>query len=293
MSKEKIKNSSTVETASKITNKTGFGAYVLTLTMTLSLMASFFMPIIASAEENERSIPRDVNPMPLRIETKSEIMELRDDRMEARKEIKAEARDDRKEIRIEVKASGQIGASTTRAALQENRQMMLKALRENASTTREEIKAKREELKVKLEARREEIKNEIKKRLDDNAKNRIEKRIENVYGSFSNRIERLVNADAALTAKVNASQSEGVYLETTISLLTTAQGLLSKAKLDVEATKGIVIDELTTETSKEQIRLIIKTANESIVAAAKAYKDAVQNYRAVLQAHSTTSVEVQ
>lgn len=189
--------------------------------------------------------------------------------------------------RGEMRPGGPAGATSTKrmvlppGAIRASSTIDLKALR--ASTTiaikgsREEfqkdIQARREALKKQLEARKVE-KNEKKQKLDEKKKNVVNSALKNIYDRLQNKIAQLANIDARLNAKVAELKAKGNDTSTTTAFLVSAKVALEKAQIDVDATKALSAEQTATSTSREILKSLVKTAEESIKSAKDAYMKA-------------------
>ncbi|MES3005614.1 MAG: hypothetical protein V4664_01560 [Patescibacteria group bacterium] len=167
-----------------------------------------------------------------------------------------------------IRATTTAGTSTIRQALKENRQTTVQALQTNQATFRASIEARQAELKTKIKS----IIAEKKTKLEDAARERAMKHLKSIFNNLTARISRLQNADQKLATRINEATTAGANMSTTTSLYTIAQTSLEKARTDVEAARAAVSEEISLETSKEVLRTLVKTAEDSIKIAAEAYK---------------------
>ena len=197
-------------------------------------------------------------------------------RADARMEAKAEIKDMREERR----------ESMSKSNTQERR-----------ASSSEEIRAMRVEIKSKIDARKADLKTEIAslkaehkaavaKRLDTKAKERVEKTITTVYKKLTERIQSLTKVDAEIARRITmfSSATTSVSAEAlaqTVALQVTAKELLANAKVDVEATKTVISTEVNATTTKEIIRALVVKSENSIKAAAEAYKKTLEMLRTI------------
>ncbi len=193
--------------------------------------------------------------------TKTEIKDLRTGiNKENRASTSAAIRDIRQDRKEDLKANH---ASTT------------EALRANRASTTEAVKAKREGLLKDIKAR----KNDKKQKLANDARQRIEKVIGEIYAKLNTQIARLTRVDATLGAKIATLRTSGTDVTATEALYVTAQTAFAKAKVDVMATASVAHEQAATSTSKEILKGLAKTAETSIKTAAEAYKKVAESIR--------------
>lgn len=228
----------------------------------------------------------------------------RKDALEVRKEIRAGAQIEKKEIKRiasstkrmilnnrdgELKeAQGQIRAirASTTEALRSIRASTTSALKINREELLKDIEAKREALKKQFEVKFEikngkkiEKKTEKKERLEKKAEEKVKKTLENIYTRLSNRLAELVKIETKITERINVLKAKGVNTTTSSTLLISAHTALTKAQIDVEATKSIAIEQTATSTSKEILKSLVQSAEVSIKTTADAYKKVAESLR--------------
>jgi hypothetical protein len=150
---------------------------------------------------------------------------------------------------------------TTIANLKANIEQRITALKTN-------IEARKAEIEKKIAAK----KDEIKTKLAAKAQERIKKLLENIYGKLNNKIEKLSEIDAKILAKINTAEVNGVNVAAAKVQYTVAKAALDKAIVDLSATKTASIDQTSIQTSKDALRSLVKTAEDSIKAAGAEYR---------------------
>jgi hypothetical protein len=160
-------------------------------------------------------------------------------------------------------------------------------------------------IKVKMDARKAEIKGKIEARKDENkvkleakAKDRVKALLANVFKMLSNQIDRLSKVDKRIGEKIAALQTSGIDVTAMNTQYVIAQTALAKAKVDVEATSSISTEQADTETSKEALRSLVKTAEDSIKAAGAEYRKVIalmpkEAPKGEVEAQTSTSTNVQ
>ncbi|HEY1037568.1 MAG TPA: hypothetical protein VGE62_03205 [Candidatus Paceibacterota bacterium] len=196
--------------------------------------------------------------------------------------INAESRKDMREERRDI-------ASTSKAEAIEKARLRVESFRENRAERMSEVRAKKDAILAELKVR----KDDKKQKLAADAKVRIENRMTNVYERLTRHVESITKADARISIRVNEVVASGTIAADLQNLHAAAQIALAKAKVDIEATKGIALEQLNaSSTSKEALKSVVKTAEASIKAAAQAYKEvllALKPYAPKRNATSTAS----
>jgi rRNA maturation endonuclease Nob1 len=135
-----------------------------------------------------------------------------------------------------------------------------------------EMKKKYEVRKAELKSKIETRKGEIKIKLEDKAKERVKNILANMWKMLNNQLDRLSKADARIGEKLASLKEKGLDVSKASAQYTVAQTALAKAKLDVEATSSLSSEQAETDTSKETLRSLVKTASDSIKSAGAEYR---------------------
>ena len=93
---------------------------------------------------------------------------------------------------------------------------------------------------------------------------------------LNNQLDRLSKADARIGEKLDSLKAKGVDVSASSAQYIVAQTALAKAKVDVEATSSLSTEQAGTETSKETLRSLVKTATDSIRSAGAQYKEVIK-----------------
>jgi hypothetical protein len=179
----------------------------------------------------------------------------------------------------------------------------IKTLRnEKAKNVKAEIEQKKTEMKASIEKRTTELKanidakkaeitkqiankkDEIKKKLDTKAQEKVKTNLDKIYTNLSGKITKLSEIDAKILVKINADKTAGVDTTKALAQYTIAKTALDKAITNVSATKTISIDQTSIQTSKETLRALVKTAEDSI-------KNAGVEYRKIVPLTTQNKVE--
>lgn len=142
---------------------------------------------------------------------------------------------------------------------------------------KEKIDSKRTEIKKEIEEFKKTKQESREKKLDDNSKEKVQKQIGLIYTKLQAKIVKLSKIDSDLTRKIAvrtsySGTSSAETIATIKSLQLASQDLLVKARVDVEGTKITIDREVSSTTTKEVIRLLVKKAEESIKTTAESYK---------------------
>jgi hypothetical protein len=252
------------------------------LSVILSLLL-ILMPVAAvSANEG------DATSTTPRIDARMDAHgDMRDIRVEAKAKadvIKKDAKDDRRNIIENAKLGTSTSSSTKQdlgAALHANAVRKVEALKENMDARKKALEARRVELKAQIDKIKAEQKDARMKKLDEKAKERVAGKLNDIYKNLDERIARLTKVDVEVAARITKIGSSSVDISAAAALLVTAQTALSKAKTDVDATKAALAAEANASTSKEAIRALVKTAEDSIKAAGAAYQKVIEAIKAL------------
>lgn len=177
-------------------------------------------------------------------------------------------------------------ASTT-SALKENRAAAITAFKANRTELKNDIQEKRDELKKKIEAR----KNEKKQRLDEKKRENVVKALENIFKRLDGNVEKVVTIDGRLTTKINELQVAGTDVSDATALITSAKEALSKAQIDIAAAQALANEQAATSTSKEILKSLINTAEESVKSAVSSYRKVAEGIQQYLGSQSTKEDE--
>lgn len=151
----------------------------------------------------------------------------------------------------------------------------IKSEGELSDDKKDEIKADAAARKAEIKAKMDLRKGEIKIKLEAKAKERVKALLENIFKKLNGQIEKLSNIDKKIGEKISSLSSSGVDVTAMQAQYVIAQTALAKAKVDVAATSSLSIDQTDASTSKETLRSLVKTAEESIRAAGKEYKKVI------------------
>lgn len=236
----------------------------------IALLIAVALPGFTLAEEDHSSsTDHEATSSGKLVPIRKEFRDNRQDILEASKGAKKKILEERKAL----------GASSTleqkknfREAIKENNEKRVEALKENREKMKTDIEARKKE----LESQRKAKKDEKKLKLDQKAKERVQKTIENIFTRLNERLNKLSSVDAKIATKLSALSAAGKDTSSTTPLYTKAQTALLKAKTDVGAAKAASLDQIATTTSKEAFRSFVKTAEDSIKAAGKAYQDVLR-----------------
>ena len=149
---------------------------------------------------------------------------------------------------------------------------------------RSNIEAKKTEVKKIIS----ENKDVIKKKLETKSQEKVKTTLAKIYTNLDAKIERLTDVDTKILAKIDDSTTKGVDMTASKAQYTIAKKALDKAITDIAATKAVSIDQTSVQTSKEAIRALVKTAEDSIKAAGAEYRRIIP---LILPGQSTNNVE--
>ena len=187
----------------------------------------------------------------------------------------------------------------------EQKATQIKALRdENAKNVKVEIDQKKAEIKASIEKRTAELKtnidtkkaeitkqiaakkDEIKKKLDTKAQEAVKTNLDKIYTNLSSKITKLSEIDAKILVRINADKTKGLDTTKAEAQYKIAKAALDKAITDVAATKTVSIDQTSIKTSKDTLRALVKTPQDSI-------KNAGEEYRKIIPFLSPEPIKVE
>lgn len=219
------------------------------------------------------------------------MMELRDDAREDMREIRRESKDMRKDRLLDGREDMKM--ATSAEARMKARADMKADMKLNMEQRKAQVEVRKIELKKQIEAKKVENKQLKAKKLDERNKQKVGEKLGKVYARLSERLMGLTRVDAELTMRLNRMATSGVDVAPIRGLQATAQIALAKAKVDVEATKTLAAAEVNSTTTKETLRALVKTAEDSLKAAARAYKTAIDAAKILPKPVAQVQVEAQ
>jgi hypothetical protein len=178
------------------------------------------------------------------------------------------------DLETEVKATGKIQVRDPKM-MASTTVKRIEALKDNQAKMRLTIDARKKEIDLRIKAQLATSTASSTKKLDVQAKARVRQQIENIYKRLTNHINKIVEIDGKVAARINVIAEAGVNVGEIEVQFKKAQAALDKAKADVEATKALAADKTATTTpsvSKDALKTLVKTAEDSIKAALKEYR---------------------
>lgn len=158
----------------------------------------------------------------------------------------------------------------------------IEGLKENKAKMNLTIDARKKEIGLRLKAQLSTSTASSTKKLDVNAKARVRQHIENIYKRLSHHLDMAVEVDGKIAARLTLMSENGIDTNAAETQFKKAQEALEKAKADVAATKSLASDQTATTTasvSKDALKNLVKTAEESIKAAVKEYRATIEIMR--------------
>jgi|GEM_PF-6621621 len=239
--------------------------------------------IPASAQETAAPVQRTVEQ--IRTQQKETVEKARTERVEIRTDAKAQ---------FNVTKEGVRTGSTTKDAIMADRKARVEALKENQAKFKTAMEARRKELSAKLKENKEarSVKLEIA------AKQRINVQLGNIFNRLNQHLEKTIAIDARIAERLNAMDEEGKNVEAAAEQYVKAQAALGKARTDIAAAKALTSEQTATTSpavSKEALRTLVKTADESLKAALVEYRKVVELLKVSVRAEAevTTEAEVE
>jgi len=183
-----------------------------------------------------------------RVQLKQEIQEVKDEMKSVRASTTAAIKDDR-------------------AAFMANLKLRREAALQTFQNMRADIKARIEAFKASSTDARA----RIKVKLETAVKARVEMHLNVILRRFENITDRLSNISTRLATRIETLEGQGKDMSTSIDLLAQADAKLAGAKDDVAKIEAQIKSELSSETSKEELRALIGTAKQSLKDAHSAF----------------------
>lgn len=180
-------------------------------------------------------------------------------------------------------------------------------LREYRGESTDDVKMSQEQkdkMKMEIETRKKDMLKKLnssvdekKKKLEAKAQEKVKKSLMNIFKNLNNQINRLSKVDIKIGERIKTLKEGGADTTLQEAQYVKAQAALAKAKVDVEAANSTSIDQVNNTTSKETIRGLVKTAEESIKAAGKEYMQIIPKLpeakvKTEVDTKSSTSTEV-
>jgi hypothetical protein len=272
-------------------------AYIKTVSAIAFILAfSFVGAQIASAQATTTPPKR---PLEIRKELKQQATTTRRTILQSGKNNAEAIRAEAKERRDEIKEN--TGTSSPLIRLQQlkvNRASTTEALKANRASTTSALRANREEFKKQLDAQKDALKKQLsakksekKKKLAEDARERVEKRVSNIYQRLTKKITDLTQIESRLKMRIDTVAATGKDTTSVNALFVTAQTALQKAQVNVDATKGLLDEQVASSTSKESIKLLVTTAETSIKDTSESFKKVAEGIRTLVGTSTATSTQ--
>lgn len=118
---------------------------------------------------------------------------------------------------------------------------------------------------------------EQKIKLETSASKRVTTNLQKIFSSLAARVARVSSADTKISMRINEARLAGVNVATTTTLFIKAQETLGSTRVTLEAAKQEALAQATSTTSRDIIYSLVKTAEESVRAAATAYVNVIES----------------
>jgi len=115
-------------------------------------------------------------------------------------------------------------------------------------------------------------KDSAKTKLAVKAQKNVNTLLEKIYNNLNSGIQKLKTVDSKIFAKINTAEKAGLNVTRIKDQYTIAKTALDKANADILSTKMSATEQINQETSKETLRALVKTAEDSIKAAGVEYQ---------------------
>lgn len=109
-------------------------------------------------------------------------------------------------------------------------------------------------------------------KLEVKAQERVRVIMNKIYTKINDQLSKLSILDNRMSSKINAFEQEGKDVTTLKAQYTIAKAAIEKARVESISTSTVFSSEISLEISKEDIRSLVKTTEESIKTAGGEYK---------------------
>ena len=185
---------------------------------------------------------------------------------------------DVKNIRMEAQASSTADRMKAQAALKANMTVRVEALKENREQFKTDMEARKEAMSAKIEQQKKQMQ-EKRTKLQEAAKARVQEQLKTIFARFDARVASITQIDTKIATELNTRATAGADTTAATAQYKIAQTALEKAKADIEAAKSLAATEVSADTSKETLRTLVKTAEESLQAATVEYRKTIELLR--------------
>ncbi len=104
------------------------------------------------------------------------------------------------------------------------------------------------------------------------AQKNLKTTIEKIYDEVENKFSKLSIIDSRLSLKINAFEQEGKNVAEIRDQYDTAKTALGNARIEIDSTKNVAFTQIGIQTSKEELRSLVKMAEEKIKLAGEEYR---------------------
>lgn len=141
-------------------------------------------------------------------------------------------------------------------------------LNKKTETIKQDFESKKIEMGKKISAKKD-IK---KKKLDAKAQEKVRVTLEKIYNKLNDQINKLAQAGIKISIQIYGFENDRRDVTDAKAQYNVAKIALEKATSDVLASRIVALGQVTTETSNETFRDLVKTAEESIKTASGEYR---------------------
>jgi len=114
-------------------------------------------------------------------------------------------------------------------------------------------------------------KGDAKTRIAIASQEKVRTLVDNIFNKFNSKISKLSEVDVKVSTKINTLEKSGVNLSEAKAQYVIAKASLDKTTSEVMAIRMVLMEQITTDTSKETFRDLVKKAEESMQATGKEY----------------------
>jgi hypothetical protein len=125
--------------------------------------------------------------------------------------------------------------------------------------------------KTEIEKLLADKKGEVKTRIAIAYQEKVRTLVDNIFNKFNSKTSKLSEIDAKVSTKMNTLEKSGVNLSEARAQYAIAKASLDKTISEVMAIRIVLMEQITTDTSKGTFRDLVKKAEESMQATGKEY----------------------
>lgn len=132
-------------------------------------------------------------------------------------------------------------------------------LKKEAETVKTNLETSKSDVEKKLDGQ-----NSVKVKLAAKSQEKIKKVLEKIYTKFNTQINKMQQVDEKIASRISTLEKGGLDMKDAKAQYAVAKAALDKATSDILATRMFSMEQITKEISKETIRTLVKSGEESL-----------------------------